>query len=163
MSEHNPGRLVEQVRELVELVHATSVRSLRVESGAFRVEIENALPAVAAQALAVTDAAPPAVAVPAATPAAPANPVNPVAPAAPAGTEVRAPLVGVFYRRPAPGEPPFVDVGTPVEKGRQLGIVEAMKMMNPVTADRAGVVLEILAEDGDVVEYDQPMFLLGAG
>lgn len=146
-----PASLVAQVRELVELVHASSVSRLRVESDAFRVEIESLPPAVPAPAAAPAPA-PPA-----------AAPVEPSAPAPPAGTEVRAPLVGVFYRRPAPGEPPFVEVGTRVTAGQQLAIVEAMKMMNPVTAERDGVVLEILAEDGTVVEYDQPLFLIGAG
>ncbi|GAA1354218.1 acetyl-CoA carboxylase biotin carboxyl carrier protein [Saccharothrix algeriensis] len=158
MPEQTPATLVEQVRELVELVHTTSVSRIRIESDAFRVEIEAEPPAVAA-APAVA-AGPPAAAVTTTavtTTAAVAAPAEP-----PAGAEVRALLVGVFYRCPAPGEPPFVEVGDRVEAGQQLGIVEAMKTMNPVTADRAGVVAAVPARDGEVVEFDQPLFVIGA-
>jgi acetyl-CoA carboxylase biotin carboxyl carrier protein len=70
---------------------------------------------------------------------------------------VRAPLVGVFYRTPSPGEPPFVEVGDWIEPGQQVGIIEAMKMMVPVESDTAGRVTEILAEHGEPVEYDRPL------
>ncbi len=73
---------------------------------------------------------------------------------------VRSPVVGTFWRRPAPGEPPVVEVGDRVEPGQVLCIVEAMKVMNEVRADRAGVVEEILAEEGQPVEYGQPLFRL---
>jgi acetyl-CoA carboxylase biotin carboxyl carrier protein len=73
---------------------------------------------------------------------------------------VRAPLVGTFYRAPQPGAPPFVTPGDAVEEGETLGIVEAMKLMNHVTADRAGLVVEVLAGDGEPVEYDQPLMVL---
>jgi acetyl-CoA carboxylase biotin carboxyl carrier protein len=73
---------------------------------------------------------------------------------------VRAPLVGTFYRAPQPGAPAFVTPGDAVEEGETLGIVEAMKLMNHVTADRAGRVVEILAGEGEPVEYDQPLMVL---
>jgi acetyl-CoA carboxylase biotin carboxyl carrier protein len=73
---------------------------------------------------------------------------------------VRAPTVGVFYVAPQPGSPPFVAVGDRIEAGRQLGIVEAMKLMIPVNADTAGTVVEILAADGAAVEYDTPLIVL---
>jgi acetyl-CoA carboxylase biotin carboxyl carrier protein len=73
---------------------------------------------------------------------------------------VRAPLVGTFYRAPQPGAPPFAAPGDAVEEGDTLGIVEAMKLMNHVTADRAGRVVEVLAGDGEPVEYDQPLMVL---
>ncbi|SDD18754.1 acetyl-CoA carboxylase biotin carboxyl carrier protein [Actinokineospora iranica] len=69
-----------------------------------------------------------------------------------------APLVGVFYQAPGPGKPPFVEVGSAVVAGQQVAIVEAMKMLNEVVADRAGVIGAVLAHDGDVVEYGQPLF-----
>jgi oxaloacetate decarboxylase alpha subunit len=73
---------------------------------------------------------------------------------------VRSPVVGTFWIRPAPGEPPFVQVGDLVQPGQVLCIVEAMKVMNEVRAEVAGVVEEILAEEGDPVEYGQPLFRL---
>jgi acetyl-CoA carboxylase biotin carboxyl carrier protein len=79
----------------------------------------------------------------------------------PPGTAVvRAPLVGTLFVAPAPGADPFVAVGDQVTRGQQLAIVEAMKLMNPVSADVAGTVLEVLADDGASVEYDQPLLLL---
>ncbi|HEC63286.1 MAG TPA: acetyl-CoA carboxylase, biotin carboxyl carrier protein [Candidatus Acetothermia bacterium] len=73
---------------------------------------------------------------------------------------IRSPVVGTFWLRPAPEEAPFVAVGQRVETGQVLGIVEAMKVMNEVRAERAGVVEEILAEEGEAVEYGQPLFRL---
>ncbi|MEU9016668.1 biotin/lipoyl-containing protein [Actinomadura sp. NPDC048394] len=76
------------------------------------------------------------------------------------GTPVTAPTVGVFYRAPSPGAEPFVREGETVAAGQQLGIVEAMKLMIPVEADRAGTLTRVLRADGDAVEYAEPLFLL---
>lgn len=73
---------------------------------------------------------------------------------------VRSPLVGTFYRAPEPGKPPFVEVGDQVGAGQELGIVEAMKMMNPIEAECDGVVVEILAGNAEFVEYDQPLIIV---
>ncbi len=73
---------------------------------------------------------------------------------------VRSPLVGTFYRAPAPGEDPYVEVGDRVRAGQTLCIVEAMKLMNEIPADVAGEVVEVLAENAEGVEYDQPLFYL---
>jgi len=78
----------------------------------------------------------------------------------PPGHSLRAPSVGVFYRSPAPGEAAFVDVGDAVRAGQQVGIVEVMKLMIPVNADRDGTVAEVLKGDGDSVEYDEPLITL---
>jgi acetyl-CoA carboxylase biotin carboxyl carrier protein len=75
---------------------------------------------------------------------------------------VKAPLVGTFYRAPEPGAQPFVCVGDLVEAGQQVGIVEAMKLMNPVEADQSGRVVQILVGDAEAVEYDQPLIVLAA-
>lgn len=80
----------------------------------------------------------------------------------PSGPRITAPLVGTFYRSPGPGEPPFVEVGDVVSEGQQVGIVEAMKLMNPVEAPRSGTVVEVLADDGDMVEFSQPLFALAS-
>lgn len=73
---------------------------------------------------------------------------------------IRSPVVGTFWRRPAPGEAPFVEVGERVEPGQTLCVVEAMKVMNEVRADRAGIIEEVLVEEGQPVEYGQPLFRL---
>lgn len=112
-------------------------------------------------------------AAPALTPVA-APPVVPTAPIAvatenvnaakvaetPAGHAVRSPMVGTFYRAPSPGAQPFVQEGQSVNKGDTLCIVEAMKMLNQIEADRAGVVAKILVENGQPVEFDQPLFII---
>ncbi|EPD95896.1 acetyl-CoA carboxylase, biotin carboxyl carrier protein [Streptomyces sp. HPH0547] len=93
------------------------------------------------------------------------HPSGPVA-AGGAGTEALeghrecAPLVGTFYAAPAPGAPPFVQPGDHVEEGQQLGIIEAMKLMNPLAATRAGRVVEVLVGDGEPVEYGEPLVLI---
>ncbi|RKN15274.1 acetyl-CoA carboxylase biotin carboxyl carrier protein [Micromonospora musae] len=93
-------------------------------------------------------------------PAAPST-AEPVAPAEPADRAVvRAPIVGTFYRSPEPGAAPFVAVGDLVRPGQVIGIVEAMKLMNEVAAERGGRVVAVLADDGQPVEYDQPLVAL---
>lgn len=82
------------------------------------------------------------------------------APAQPAGHAVASPMVGTFYRAPAPGAKPFVEVGQRVKRGEAVCIVEAMKMMNQIEADQDGVVEAILVEDGEPVEFDQPMLII---
>ncbi|MEV0130298.1 biotin/lipoyl-containing protein [Dactylosporangium sp. NPDC050688] len=101
----------------------------------------------------------PAAAVPAAGAAAPAPQPAPAAEPEP-GPVLVAPSVGVFYQAPSPGSEPFVTVGTVVEAGQQIGIVEAMKLMIPIFADRAGTITAVLKPDGTPVEYDEPLFAL---
>jgi acetyl-CoA carboxylase biotin carboxyl carrier protein len=79
----------------------------------------------------------------------------------PDGDVVRAPMVGTFYASPAPDKPPFVTVGQTVKAGDTLGIIEAMKMFNPIEAEVSGTVLKVLAESGQPVEFDQPLFVVG--
>ncbi len=84
------------------------------------------------------------------------------APAAPAGETINAATVGVFYRSPSPGAPPFVSEGDEIGRGQQIAIIEAMKLMLPVEADKAGRVADVLVSDGEAVEYGQPLFRLAA-
>ncbi|PSW05536.1 acetyl-CoA carboxylase biotin carboxyl carrier protein subunit, partial [Photobacterium rosenbergii] len=84
----------------------------------------------------------------------------PAAAATPAGHQVLSPMVGSFYRAPSPDAKPFVEIGQSVNAGDTLCIVEAMKMMNQIEADKAGTVVAILAEDGDAVEFDQPLVII---
>lgn len=85
----------------------------------------------------------------------------PAAPAVPQGHVVKAPMVGTFYRAPNPGASPFVEVGQSVKEGDPLCIIEAMKLLNEIEADKSGVIQEILVENGEPVEYGQPLFVIG--
>src|SRR5690606_27979348 len=89
------------------------------------------------------------------------RPPEPTGPALPDGHVVRSPMVGTFYSSPAPDKPAFVTVGQTVSVGDTLGIIEAMKMFNPIEADAAGTVLAIVGENGQPVEFDQPLFVIG--
>ena len=82
-------------------------------------------------------------------------------PGLPAGHVVTSPMVGTFYASPAPDKPPFVTVGQAVKAGDTIGIIEAMKMFNPIEADTSGTVLAIACESGQPVEFDQPLFVIG--
>ncbi|GAA4563473.1 acetyl-CoA carboxylase biotin carboxyl carrier protein [Micromonospora coerulea] len=125
---------------------AGPVRRVRLRSGETVLEVEWHGPAQAAPA------------------PAPRTEPDPSAPAEPPPESgrltVRAPVVGTFYRAPEPGAPPFVAVGDLIRPGQVVGIVEAMKLMNEVTADQAGRVVEVLVDDGQPVEYDQPLLAL---
>ncbi len=149
-------RVLEGAAELAALLERSSAHRMSVAIGDTRWEIE-APPPVPPVVPART--APPPHPSPAASPV-----VDTAGPgqeaAAPAGHEVRAPLVGVFYQAPGPGAEPFTRVGAKVRKGEQLAIVEAMKMMNEITADRDGIVRAVHPADGDVVEFDQVLFTL---
>jgi acetyl-CoA carboxylase biotin carboxyl carrier protein len=97
--------------------------------------------------------------VPTATPAAP---VPPAPERVPAGETINATTVGVFYRAPSPGAPAFVAEGDEISRGQQVAIIEAMKLMLPVEADKGGRIVEVLVADGEAVEYGQPLFRLAA-
>lgn len=88
------------------------------------------------------------------------SPAPSEAPDAPAGKVVKAPLVGTYYSSPAPGKAPFVSAGDRVKKGDTLMIIESMKLMNEINSEYDGIVKEILVNDGDIVEYDQPVMII---
>jgi acetyl-CoA carboxylase biotin carboxyl carrier protein len=137
-------RVVEVTGALLRLLRESPVSRLAVETGSVRWEIESAPAGV------------PAIAVSAPVSAAAQEDGSPNT------FRVVAPLVGVFYRASGPGAPPFAEPGQRVEAGQQLAIVEAMKMMNEVVADRGGIVRDVLAEDGSVVEFGQSLFAIEA-
>ncbi len=110
------------------------------------------------QAAPVVQAAPAAAPAPAA--AAPAPAATESAPAAPAGHQVKSPMVGTFYRASSPSSPAFAEVGQQVNVGDTLCIVEAMKMMNQIESDKAGVIKAILVDNEEPVEFDQPLFII---
>ncbi len=146
---------VKLVRELAEMLDATNLTEIEVEDGDRRIRV--------ARKPAATHAtyAPAPVAAPAAA-AAPAALAAPEAPAANAdhANAVKSPMVGTCYLTPEPDAPAFVKVGDSVKAGQTLLIVEAMKVMNPITAPAAGTVKAVLVENGQPVEYDQPLIVV---
>ena len=129
------------------------LRRLTVRNGDRAIEVEWATDAPATGSPAPGTPAPP-------PPAAAGDRTDAAAEATEAAGAVRSPLVGTFYAAPSPGADPFVRVGDEVEPGQTIGIVEAMKLMNPILADEAGVVAEVLVGDAESVEYDQVLMRL---
>ncbi|WP_201294662.1 MULTISPECIES: acetyl-CoA carboxylase biotin carboxyl carrier protein subunit [unclassified Nocardiopsis] len=154
------GELREEAERLIAGM-GRPVRRVSLRAGANVVEVDwsspEEAPAVPAPTVGTVAAAAPGAP---AVPAVPAAPDGDTAGAAPAHT-VRAPLVGTVYLAPEPGAAPFVAVGDRVSEGQQLAIVEAMKLMNPIVADRDGVVTRVVAEDAAMVEFDAVLFELG--
>jgi acetyl-CoA carboxylase biotin carboxyl carrier protein len=145
---------IRKVKKLIELLEQSNINELEINEGDESVRISRGGTAVtyaAAPAPAPVAAAPAPVPAPAAAEAA--------APATeePAGHAVKSPMVGTFYASPAPGSPAFVSVGQTVAAGDVICIIEAMKMMNQIEADKAGTIGAILIEDGEAVEFDQPI------
>ncbi|ASR50804.1 acetyl-CoA carboxylase, biotin carboxyl carrier protein [Blastomonas fulva] len=146
------------VRELAELLGETGLSEIEVEDGDRKIRVARMISAAPVASVAVA-AAPAAVAAPAAAPAAAA--AAPEAPAAPSmANAVKSPMVGTTYLAPEPGAAPFISIGAAVKIGDPLLIIEAMKVMNPITAERAGKVTAILVEDGQPVEFDQPLVVI---
>lgn len=149
---------IRKIKKLIELVEESGITELEVQEEEGTVRISRAAPAVAPAAIQYAAAPVAPVAAPAAAPA-PAAPAE--APAAEiSGHQVRSPMVGTFYRSPSPEAKAFVEVGQTVKVGDALCIVEAMKMMNRIEADKAGVVKAILVNDGEAVEFDQPLIVI---
>ncbi|MFJ2691959.1 acetyl-CoA carboxylase biotin carboxyl carrier protein [Pseudomonas sp. NPDC087336] len=151
---------IRKVKKLIELLEESGIDELEIKEGEESVRISRHSKTPAQQYYAPAPMPAP-VAAPAAA-AAPAVAAAPAAPAAPAlnGAVARSPMVGTFYRKSSPTSPSFVEVGQTVKKGDTLCIVEAMKMMNHIEAETSGVIESILVEDGQPVEYDQPLFTI---
>jgi acetyl-CoA carboxylase biotin carboxyl carrier protein len=154
-----------KIKTLIELVEQSGVSELEVKEGEESVRISRFPTGTQMSPQFVLPAAAPAM--PATAPAAALPPAVPAAAtsAAPAAANsnrhtVRAPMVGTFYRSPSPGAKTFVELGQTVKAGQTLCIIEAMKMLNQIEADRGGVVVAILAENEQPVEFDQPLFAI---
>ena len=149
---------IRKVKKLIELLEESGIAEIEITEGEEGVRIsrfpKGGMPFMAP--------APYAIAAPAPLPAPPGAPAAaaPPAPETPKGHTVTAPMVGTFYASPAPGSPAFAEVGTAVAVGDTLCIIEAMKMMNQIEADKAGRVAAVLAKNGDPVEYGQPLFII---
>ncbi|RIJ86275.1 acetyl-CoA carboxylase biotin carboxyl carrier protein [Ralstonia solanacearum] len=150
-----------KLKTLIDLVAESGISELEVTEGEGKVRIVKSAPQVIAQP--VQYAPMPAQAAPMVAAAAPAVAAGAeaAAPALPAGHIVTSPMVGTFYRSPSPGASAFVNVGDTVKEGQTLCIIEAMKLLNEIEADKAGVIKDILVENGQAVEYGQPLFVIG--
>ena len=151
---------IRKVKKLIELLEASSVDEIEIKEGEESVRISRN---TAAPVMAAAPAMIPAPAMPQApAPATAAAPAPAPEPAAASGAEnaLRSPMVGTFYRSPSPDAAAFVEVGQSVRAGDVLCIVEAMKMMNQIEADRAGTVTAIHVENGEPVEFDQPLITI---
>ena len=150
---------IRKVKKLIELLEESGIAEIEIHEGEESVRISRH----PANAAAPVYAAPPPIAAPA-TAAAPAAAEQAAeatdSPPEPEGHPVTSPMVGTFYGAPSPGANPFVQVGDKVNSGDTLCIVEAMKMLNQIEADRAGTISAILVENGQPVEFDQPLFLI---
>jgi len=149
-----------KLKTLIDLVSESNVSELEITEAEGKVRIVKAVPvapSIVAPAVTAAPTAPIAVTVPAPAPA-PAS--APAVPVELQGHVIKSPMVGTFYRAPSPGAQPFVEVGQAVKEGDPVCIIEAMKILNEIEADRAGVIKEILVENGQAVEYGQPLFVL---
>ncbi len=144
---------IDKLRSLVELMEEKELQTLEVSSGDDTVKVTRYYEPAPAPIQTVVTSAPQAVAVPNANSTTTASSAS----STPAGNTEDSPMIGVFYSAASPNDPPFVTVGQKVKAGDQLGIIEAMKIMNPLEATQSGVIAEILVENGQVVEFGQPV------
>jgi acetyl-CoA carboxylase biotin carboxyl carrier protein len=155
-----------KIKKLIDLLEESNLAELEIKEGEESVRLARIPAGGAVQAPVVHHVAAPAPAAPmpmhSPTEAATGGAARPAADSGlPDGHVVRSPMVGTFYASPAPDKPAFVTVGQQVKAGETLGIIEAMKMFNPIEADVSGTVLAIQCESGQPVEFDQPLFVIG--
>ena len=153
-----------KLKTLIDLVSESNVSELEITEAEGKVRIVKASPVSAVQTVYAPVAAPQAAPAPAAaapaTPSAEASAAPPPAAAEPTGFVVKSPMVGTFYRAASPGAKPFVEVGQKVNAGDTLCIVEAMKILNEIETEQGGTITQILGENGQAVEYGQPLFII---
>jgi acetyl-CoA carboxylase biotin carboxyl carrier protein len=152
---------IRKVKKLIELLEESNINEIEIKEGEESVRISRG-GSDAPQVMMAPMSAPAAMVAPAPAPAAPAAAAEEAPATAPAlnGHVVKSPMVGTFYRSPSPSSPAFVEVGQHVKVGDVICIVEAMKMMNQIEVDKAGVVEAILVENGQAVEFDQPLITI---
>ena len=147
---------IRKVKKLIELLEESGIAEIEIHEGEESVRISRQIQGaqIIAHPMVVPQVAP------VATVGAPGAPAAVEAEALPAGETVRSPMVGTFYRSPSPGAPSFVDIGQNVKEGDTLCVIEAMKMFNQIESEVSGKVIAILAENGQPVEFDQPLFVI---
>jgi acetyl-CoA carboxylase biotin carboxyl carrier protein len=148
---------IRKVKKLIEMLEESDLAEIEIKEGEESLRISRNSTAVAPPLPAYAPPPPPAPA----TGQAPATEDEAASDALPEGHVVKAPMVGTFYRAPAPGAKPFVEVGQTVSAGDTLCIIEAMKMLNQIEADKGGKIAAILVENGQPIEYNQPLFVIG--
>jgi len=151
-----------KLKTLIDLVAESDISELEVTEGESKVRIvKSGAPAAHSQMVMMPSAPAQMAAAPAiAAPAAASAPVAAAPEAAPSGHVVKSPMVGTFYRASAPGAAAFVDIGSTVKEGDTLCIIEAMKLLNEIDADASGTIRQILVENGQAVEFGQPLFII---
>jgi acetyl-CoA carboxylase biotin carboxyl carrier protein len=146
-----------KLKKLIDLVQESGIGEIEITEGEEKVRISRQPPPGPPMIMASPGMHPMGYGAPAAAPA--PEPVAP-APVEPQGHQLKSPMVGTFYRAPSPGAPSFIEVGQAVTKGQTLCIIEAMKLLNEIESDATGTVKAILVENGQPVEYGQPLFLI---
>jgi acetyl-CoA carboxylase biotin carboxyl carrier protein len=150
-----------KLKTLIDLVAESDIAELEVTEGESKVRIVKSSAIPQNQVVMMPPQGVQHFAAPAAPSAAPAAVAAPAAAAEPTGHVVKSPMVGTFYRASAPGAPAFIEVGSTVKEGDTLCIIEAMKLLNEIDADVSGTVTQILVENGQPVEFGQPLFVIG--
>lgn len=148
---------IRKIKKLIDLLEESGVNEIEIHEGEESVRIARAAPAPQGYFAPPMQAQAPA---PAPAPVVGADTADVVAATDAPGHKVTSPMVGTFYRAPSPGARSFVEIGSTVEIGDTLCIIEAMKMLNPIEADKAGTIRDALVENGDPVEYGQPLFII---
>jgi len=147
-----------EIRELMRFFDKSDITKLKIKEGDFSIELQKGFEGGVSYAP-VVSAAPQVVA---SAPVAPTQAPSASAPVAPLvakeGIFIKSPMVGTFYKCPSPGAPAFASVGQVIKKGQPIGIIEAMKIMNPIEATKSGVIEEILVKNGEVIQFGQPLF-----
>jgi acetyl-CoA carboxylase biotin carboxyl carrier protein len=148
-----------KLKKLIDLVEESGIAELEITEGEEKVRISRSTPSMQVQA-------PPqayqinSISAPQAPQSPPVTPETVAAEILPQGRLVKSPMVGTFYRSSAPGSTPFVEVGQTVKEGETLCIIEAMKLLNEIESDKSGVIKAVLAENGQPVEYGEPLFVI---
>ena len=150
---------IRKVKKLIELLEESNIDEIEISEGEESIRISRTSRLAAAPAQYAFQAAQQAP-MQMSAPAAPEAPAAGPAPVAPAGHAVKSPMVGTFYRSPSPTSSSFVEIGQKVSAGDTICIIEAMKMMNQIEADKSGVIKQILAVNEDAIEFDQPLFII---
>jgi acetyl-CoA carboxylase biotin carboxyl carrier protein len=147
---------IRKVKKLIEMLEESSLAEIEIREGEEAIRISRA----SSTGTQVVHMAPGHAVPPLVAPAAASVPAAPAAAVTPPGHPVASPMVGTFYRSSSPGSPPFVEIGSQVNVGDTLCIIEAMKMMNEIEADKAGVIKAILKENAQPVEYGEALFII---